>query len=69
MSNATMKEKIILQASQLNNLQLRMNYLVQELFKANPTHDLFEKNPEMTKKVKESIDLESSGKIQEKSPE
>jgi hypothetical protein len=58
MSNATMKEKIIYQAMQLNALQTELNYLIKELYKLNPTHELFEKSPEMTKSVKEAIEIE-----------
>ena len=59
MSNATMREKIILQASQLNTLQAELNYLIQELYKVNPTHELFIKSPEMAQQVKEAVDLEN----------
>jgi hypothetical protein len=58
MSNATMKEKIIYQAAQLNALQAELNYLIKEIYKLNPSHELFEKSPEMTKSVKEAIEIE-----------
>jgi hypothetical protein len=59
MSNATMREKIVLQAAQLNALQAELNYLIQELYKVNPTHELFLKSPEMAQQVKEAVDLEN----------
>jgi hypothetical protein len=58
MSIATMKEKIIYQAAQLNALQAELNYLIKELYKLNPSHELFEKSPEMAKSVKDAIEIE-----------
>jgi hypothetical protein len=60
MSNATMKEKIALQARQLNNLQAELNYIIQELYKSNPTHELFVKSPEMAEQVKKAVELEAT---------
>jgi hypothetical protein len=55
-----MKEKITLQARQLNNLQAELNYIIQELYKSNPTHELFVKSPEMAEQVKKAVELEAT---------
>ncbi len=58
MSNATLKEKIIIQAQTIFNLNLDISYLIQELYKLKPDHEFFTKNPETVEEVKRVMEAQ-----------
>lgn len=58
MSTITLKDKCIIQAQQINFLQLQSNYLIRELYKLKPDHEVFVKNPQLATTLKGVIDAE-----------
>jgi hypothetical protein len=65
MGNATLKEKVVIQAKEIINLGLEINYLIQELYKVKPDHELFLKNPKMVEKIKQTLEAQTKIKKEE----
>ncbi len=58
MSIITMKNKCIQQARQIGVLQVQTNYLIRELYKLKPDHEVFTKNPQLAATLKGVIENE-----------
>jgi len=58
MGNINIKDKLIQQAQMIRVLQVQGNFLIRELYKLKPDHEVFIKNPELAKTLKGVIENE-----------
>jgi hypothetical protein len=58
MSEITIKEKVVQQATQLVIMGQQVNFLLRELYKSKPDHEIFIKNINLAVTVKAAVDTE-----------
>lgn len=65
MSEVTMKDKVVQQASRIATMSQQINFLLRALYKSNPSHEVFLKNTNLAMTVKAAVETED--KNEEKS--
>jgi hypothetical protein len=59
MSEITLKDKVVLQASRLAVMDLQINFLLRELYKTKPDHEVFSANKNLAATVQAAVDSEA----------